>query len=113
MKLGKVKTMVLPAAGIGLGMFAAPKVTAASPTLSKYPWLVPLILIFVALILMRYRATRGLALGFGAIAFVFLAQAVMGMVTGKGATAAQTTTGDLTGGAPGGEFYPDLGIYGY
>ncbi len=95
MKIGNVKRMVLPAAGIGIGMLAAPKVTAAHPTLSKYPWLVPLILLFVAVILMRYRAARGAALGLGAIAFVFLFQGIYNQVTGMTA-AAQPAVPDMS-----------------
>ena len=70
MKAGNVKRMALPAFGVGVGMLASPKVSAAHPTLTKYPELAPLILIILSLVLMRYRAARGFSLGLGAVALV-------------------------------------------
>lgn len=83
MKARNVSTMVLPALGIGTGMVASPKIGAAHPFLAKYPEVVPVILLIVALALFGVRKARGYAVGLGAVALVFLIIGIYNRVTGK------------------------------
>lgn len=103
MKLGNAKGLVMPALGVGVGMLASPKIQGVSPVLAKYPYITPIILVFVALALMSSTKTRPFALGLGAVAMVFLGVAiynkVKGITTGAPASA-EPTFGVGTGKAP-------------
>ena len=83
MKLGNAKSMVLPGLGVGVGMVASPKVAGMHPFLSAHPYLPPIILLILALILFSYGKARPFALGLGAVALVFLVISVWGKVSGK------------------------------
>jgi len=76
MKVTSAKQMVLPALGIGAGMVASPKVSAAHPILAKYPEIAPVILLIVAIALFGVQKARGFAIGLGAVALVFLVMAL-------------------------------------
>lgn len=88
MKLRSAKQMVGPALGVGAGMFASPKVSAAHPTLAKYPEIAPVVLLIVAIALFGVQKARGFAIGLGAVALVFLVMTVWTRVTGKAVEAA-------------------------
>lgn len=83
MKARNVKAMALPAVGVGAGMLASPKVSAAHPFLARYPEIAPVILLIVALALFGVKKARGFAIGLGAVALVFLVMTLWVRVTGK------------------------------
>ena len=91
MKAKNVKGMVLPAAGVGVGMLASPKVGSLHPFLSAHPYLPPIILLFIALALFSYAKARPFALGLGAVALVFLVMSIWGKVSGKAIAGAPDT----------------------
>ena len=90
MKVRSAKQMVLPALGVGAGMFASPKVSAAHPTLAKYPEIAPVILLIVAIALFGVQKARGFAIGLGAVALVFLVMTLYSRVTVGKAVAGET-----------------------
>lgn len=90
MKVTSAKQMVLPALGIGAGMFASPKVSAAHPTLAKYPEIAPVILLIVAIALFGVKKARGFAIGLGAVALVFLFMSLYARVKVGKAVAGET-----------------------
>lgn len=83
MKARNVKGMAFPALGVGAGMLGNPKVAEVHPFLTKHPYLPPILLLLVALVLCRYKKARPFALGLGAVSLVFLVMAIWGKVTGK------------------------------
>jgi len=83
MKLKNAKGMVLPAAGVGVGMLGSPKVAGLHPILTAYPYLPPIILFLIALALFSYAKARPFALGLGAVALVFLVMSIWGKISGK------------------------------
>lgn len=83
MKLKDTKSMVLPGLGVGTGMLASPKVAGLHPLFGKHPYLPPIILLLLALILFGYGKARPFAIGLGAVALVFLVIAIWGKVSGK------------------------------
>jgi len=94
-KVKNAKRMFGPALGVGAGMFASPKVSAAHPTLAKYPEIAPVILLIVAIALFGVQKARGFAIGLGALALVFLFMAVWTRVTGKAVAAAPAEEKDF------------------
>jgi len=98
MKVKSAKQMVLPALGVGAGMLASPKVSAAHPTLARYPEIAPVILLIVAIALFGVAKARGFAIGLGAVALVFLVMTLWGRVTGK--------VVEAKAGEPEDKFYP-------
>ena len=83
MKMRNVKGMAFPALGVGAGMLGNPKVAEVHPFLSRHPYLPPILLLLVALILFSYKKARPFALGLGAVSLVFLVMAIWGKVSGK------------------------------
>lgn len=83
MKARNVKGMVYPALGVGAGMLGNPKVAEVHPFLAKHPYLPPILLLLVALVLFSYKKARGFALGLGAVSLVFLVMAIWAKATGK------------------------------
>lgn len=94
-KVKNVKQMVLPALGVGMGMFASPKVAGLHPTLAKYPELAPLILLVIAVLLLGVKKARGFSIGLGAVALVFLLIAVYNRVKSKVAPAGVSDNGGV------------------
>ena len=83
MKIRNVKGMALPALGVGVGMLGSPKVAEVHPFLTKHPYLPPILLLLVALVLFSYKKARPFALGLGAFSLVLLVIAIWGKVSGK------------------------------
>lgn len=100
MKLKNAKGMVLPAAGVGVGMLGSPKVAGLHPILTAYPYLPPIILFLIALALFSYAKARPFALGLGAVALVFLVMSIWGKVSGKVAPAEAAETQEGVTGRP-------------
>jgi hypothetical protein len=82
MKLAQTKGMVAPALGVGTGMLASPKIAGISPFFGKYPYVAPVILLFVALALLSYPKARSFAMGLGSIAIVLLVIAIWSKIKG-------------------------------